>query len=218
MQKVELRQFGGPGEVAESAAEIWVASNAKSVVLSGGRITTAFLQKAALKFGKPPDCHLFWADERCVSPESPDSNYLQAFENFIRPLKFPENRVHRIRGELPPKEAARLASQEIEGFKPLDIVFLGMGEDGHVASLFPNAGREVEQATNPYTSVTGPKPPSNRVTLSYQMITSAKQVCCLVSGAGKENALKRCLEFDHLPLGIVLKHRPQTIILTDVKV
>lgn len=219
MNKIDLKTFSSPDVLAQAAAELWAASDAQTVAISGGRITTAFLKKAVPLFKNPPAFHLFWADERCVPPESPESNFAQALEHFIRPLKFPEGQIHRIRGELSPGEAAVQASREFKklGLPVLDLVFLGMGEDGHVASLFPDAGHEVELATEPYIAVTGPKPPPNRVSLTYQMLTSAKKVCCLVSGAGKESALKRCLEFDHLPLGTVLKHRTNTTIMTDLK-
>lgn len=141
--------------------------------------------------------HFFWADERCVPPDHPESNYRTARELLLEPLAIPLSHTHRIRGEDDPASAAKSASDELlfivaknpQGFPILDLVFLGMGEDGHVASLFPGAPSQ----RGIYYPVTGPKPPPRRITLSYDVIVAARDVWVLVSGQGKQAALARSL-------------------------
>ncbi len=97
----------------------------------------------------------------------------------------------------------------------VDWVFLGMGEDGHVASLFPGA----EAGTGIYYSVIGPKPPPQRITVSYDVLAAAREVWVLVSGTGKEAALRESLRPEgETPLGRVLKSRKFTRIFSDFPV
>ena len=135
-------------------------------------------------------------------------------------------RIHRIRGEENPETAARSASLEIvrhvptdeSGFPIGDVVFLGMGEDGHVASLFPNLTATCGDAdASVYLSVVASKPPPHRVTLSYDALRVAKEVWVLVSGPGKEEALAMSLsENGNTPLARVLRSRRGTRIFTDI--
>ena len=166
----------------------------------------------------------FWADERCVPPDDPESNFRLASEHLLQPLRVASERIHRVRGELEPAAAAREAEAELrrvvsdtaDGQPVLDLVFLGMGEDGHVASLFP---ADVEGVTSPavYRSAIGPKPPPQRVTLGYAPLRLARQVWVVASGAGKEEALQRSVRGDrNTPLGRLLTMREQTRILTDI--
>ena len=99
----------------------------------------------------------FWGDERCVPPNHPDSNYRLADDALLRPLGIGPERLHRIYGELEPAVAARAAEAELRAAGPvppteqpvLDLVLLGMGEDGHVASLFPDAPPELIKPMRP---------------------------------------------------------------------
>ena len=127
------------------------AGKSHCVALSGGRIAQKFFaatagQAAARKISFA-DVHFFWADERCVPPTDPESNFKMANEWLLTPLNIAKTQIHRLRGEFPPADAVKIANDEIRHFTPvnekklpvLDLIFLGMGEDGHVASLFPNA-------------------------------------------------------------------------------
>jgi 6-phosphogluconolactonase len=109
------------------------------------------------------------------------------------------------------------APPDAEGRPALDLVLLGMGEDGHVASLFPDAAPEVVRSQAFYLPVVGPKPPPRRLSLSYRAIAAARQVWVLASGPGKEEALRESLSPQgRTPLGRVLQSRPRTLILTDI--
>lgn len=170
--------------------------------------------------------HFFWADERCVPPEHAESNYRVAREVLFDPLGIPSLQVHRIQGEKPPEAAATQAESEICRIAPLnrrgqpvlDLVFLGMGEDGHVASLFPGEPETVKESTAVYRTVTAPKPPPERITFGYSTIAVAREVWVLVSGTGKESALRDALASEGAsPLCRVLRSRERTRIFSDVR-
>lgn len=182
----------------------------------------------------PEGVHFFWADERCVPPDDAESNFRVANDHLFAPLQISPHRVHRIRGELDSRLAAEQAEAELkrvsarsnpEGFPILDMVFLGMGEDGHTASLFPESPLEqtrasgaVAQTTDArsYVAVVGPKPPPKRVSLTYESLRAAESVDVLVSGRGKACTLARVLLAEGAkPMGRVLKERASTVIWTD---
>lgn len=236
MNRVDLMQFGSDVLLAAKAAEDWLELIASpfhsarpfTVALSGGRITKTFfahaVQKARARGFSMKGVHFFWADERCVPPDHPESNYAVAQELLLEPLGIPASNIHRIRGELPPEEGARFATSELKALfpdtdpsPPFDLVFLGMGEDGHVASLFPGDPFEETPDTPWFRSVVASKPPPHRITMSYQLIQSAKQVWVLASGRGKKDALASSLISDKLPLGKVRTSRPSLRIFSDIR-
>jgi len=200
------------------------------VALSGGRIAKTFSSAVAnLAKARKLDfksVHFFWGDERCVPPTDAESNFAIAQELIFTPLAIPETQIHRIRGEDDPSKAAKEAEAELRRFasassdkQPVfDMIFLGIGEDGHTASLFPTEPAKMASNKAVYRAVTGTKPPPHRVTLGYPTIAAAQQVWVLASGAGKENALRDSLKADgKTPLGRVLKLRSQSRIFTDIQ-
>ena len=155
--------------------------------------------------------HVFWSDERCVPPDHTDSNYLMAREALLDRVTLPSHQVHRMRGEAVPQESAEEYERELlQFFEPsepaLDLILLGMGEDGHTASLFPgtDALREERRLV-----VANPVPHLNthRMTFTLPLINMAKAVAFLVSGAPKAQALRQVVEptpGEHpLPAGLV---------------
>jgi 6-phosphogluconolactonase len=238
LKNFELNSFATADELARAVASAWLAEVAvahqrgtpQSVALSGGRIAKSFFavvaEQARAKKISLAGVQFFWADERCVPPTDVESNFAIADQLLFQPLAIRADKIHRIRGELAPDKAAELAAAELREFVPvnpaqhpvLDLVFLGMGEDGHVASLFP--GEPVAAKTNPaiYRPVTATKPPPHRITLGYDMLANAKQVWVLASGAGKEAALRDSISpTGQTPLARVLQSRRQTKILSDIR-
>ncbi len=257
MQNIDLISFASADELARTVANAWLdeiepanrAGKTHCVALSGGRITQKFFiatveQAKARKISFEP-VHFFWADERCVPPTDPESNFKLASELLFSPLKIPASQIHRIRGEAPPDQAVMLATAELIRMVPillrapassrpggsrkpqpagetpalpgnsppaLDLIFLGMGEDGHVASLFPDAPPEILNCAGPYLAIeNSPKPPPRRISLSYAAIAAARQVWVLVSGAGKQAALRESLRpGGRTPLARVLRSRSRT--------
>jgi len=235
----ELRSFADTDELAARVAGLWLdeiesangAGKTYCVALSGGRIAQKFfattveqVKRRAVSFER---VHFFWADERCVPPTDPESNFKLASELLFAPLKIPANQIHRIRGEEPPEAAGKTAGEEIARFVSLnsdnqpilDLIFLGMGEDGHVASLFPGENEAAISAPAIYRAIRkSPKPPPDRITLGYAAIAKARQVWVLVSGAGKAAALRDSLRPEgRTPLARILLIRSQTKIFSDIR-
>ena len=225
--------------LVEEVARQWldlVAASAQdgaphTVALSGGRSATKFFTSVVIQNRTRgvsfSNVHFFWADERCVPPTDPESNFKLASEVLFGPLEISASQIHRLKGEDAPETAAREASTELVRIAPanaagqpvLDLVFLGMGEDGHIASLFPAAGAEVLNCTTPFLVIrNSPKPPPTRLSLSYATLAAAKNIWTLVSGAGKEGALHTTLTTGATPLGKVMASNPNTKLFTDLNV
>ncbi|MFM2296076.1 MAG: hypothetical protein RLZZ350_2489 [Verrucomicrobiota bacterium] len=232
MQNAERLSFPNADELARAVASAWLdevaavarAGKPHAVALSGGRVTQKFftvvVEQSRARGVSLAGVDFFWADERCVPPTDAESNFKLADELLFQPLGLAAERIHRIRGELAPAEATQLATAELARVTPqLDLVFLGMGEDGHVASLFPNASAETLNCRAPFLFVTdSPKPPPNRVTLSYAAIAAARQVWVLASGQGKAAAFAESVSpTGTTPLARVLQSRAQTKIFTDIR-
>lgn len=240
MKNFEVVSFTTADELARAAATAWIgeveaanrASKSHSMALSGGRITQKFLP-IVVELAHARNCslqnvHFFWADERCVPPDNSESNFRMAQELLFAPLKTSEQQIHRIRGEESPETAAIMAQKEICQIVPLnesgqpviDLIFLGLGEDGHTASLFPGEPEEISQSSAVYRAVlNSPKPPPERVTLGFPAIAAAKKVWMLASGQAKQAALRESVSPEgKTPFARVLRMRSQTKIFSDVAV
>jgi 6-phosphogluconolactonase len=241
---VEILSYANDVALAQAAAGDWlkqlsaaITKPGRSLVytaaLSGGRIAKLFCAEIAKQAQTIPGLqqtaftkivHFYWADERCVPPTDPESNYAIARQLLFQPLGVPESQIHRLRGEEQEPVALRDAMENIynrativNGLPVFDIIFLGMGEDGHVASLFPGESETAMSDPSVYRAVTAIKPPPRRITLGYSTIAAAREVWVIASGAGKEGALKASLSPDEkTPLARVLKSRVNTRILTDI--
>jgi 6-phosphogluconolactonase len=235
MNRFELKTFANDSELAQTAVNLWLDSVSKtpaqSVALSGGGIARLFFREIAERSVAHKislaEIDFFWADERCVPPTDPESNFALANELLFAPLRISSEKIHRLRGELEPATAAAEANGEIlnvvpqkdQGQPMLDFIFLGLGPDGHVASLFPNASAEVVNCKTPFLQIeNSPKPPPKRISLSYAAIAASKEVWVLASGKGKERAMAESLsENGQTPLARVLKSRGQTRIFSDIQ-
>ena len=169
-----------------------------SLVLSGGSTPLETYRLLAGENLRWRDIHLYWGDERCVAPGDSASNHLQARAALIDPAGIPEESVHRIRGELGPGAAAadyerRLRSRFSAARPVFDLAILGVGLDGHTASLFPPASPELSSRAW-VVSTRSPQPPVDRVSLSYEALRGARQVMFLVVGRSKAAILERVLK------------------------
>jgi 6-phosphogluconolactonase len=238
MGEVQLISFKNDDLLAAAVAEAWLSVVAEAqtagrkhlVALSGGRVTKKFFASAAQQAQSRKisfrDVEFFWADERCVPPDDPESNFLLADENLFKPAQVSPKSIHRILGERDVATAARLAAEELSFIADerlnsipfLNLILLGMGEDGHVASLFPGDVATAQDRESIFLAVeNSPKPPPKRVTLGHGPIAEAHEVWVLASGKGKEAALRESLSSNgNTPLARVIQSRAMTQIFSDI--
>lgn len=241
LPQLQNRFYAGPDGIASAAAVELHGLLARSsgegpfgIALSGGRIAKAFYDELVRVFERAGvealhrfrEAHFFWADERCVSPLDPESNFYTAKSALFDPLHIPSGNIHRVFGEIDPGHAAAQAEAELCRIMPLNdsgqpilnLVILGMGEDGHVASLFPGEGSDALGDERVYRDVIAVKPPPRRITLGYQAIISARECWVLASGSGKLDAFERMLKGDQsLPITRIVSNRKSTIFFQDIQ-
>jgi 6-phosphogluconolactonase len=213
----DVQVFPDPDHLARAAAGLFtdraqtaVAARGRFVVaLSGGSTPTALYKLLATnEFSSQTDwkrIHVFWGDERCVPPDHPDSNYRLARQTLLDHVPIPAQNVHRVRGELEPAAAADEYAQEVRRFfgdapagPRFDLIFLGMGDNGHTASLFPGSPIVRETSRWVMACYVGILQ-AWRVTLTPVVINAAAEVVFLVSGEGKARTLRQVLAKPHRP-------------------
>ncbi|HKH11270.1 MAG TPA: 6-phosphogluconolactonase [Rubrobacter sp.] len=189
---------------AEKSREAIAARGSFAVALAGGSTPKATYEVLARDHADTvdwPSVHVFFGDERPVPPEHEDSNYRMAGEALLDHV--PVGSVHRMRGELPPEEAASSYEEELRVFfgedpPVLDLVMLGIGEDGHTASLFPETSA-LEVTGRLAVANPVPKLGTTRITLTVPVLNAARDVLMLVAGEGKAEALEEILEGEDDP-------------------
>jgi 6-phosphogluconolactonase len=179
--------------VARLLREARAARGIAHAALAGGNTPRRAYELLAPMIEDWSDIHVWFGDERCVAPDDPDSNYLMVKQSLLAHAGIDESHVHRIRGELGPEAGAVQYAQELQatvatddrGLPILDVALLGLGEDGHTASLF--AGGSALKATGAIcVGVTdAPKPPPERITLTLDVLRAARRCVLLASGASK---------------------------------
>lgn len=209
-----VRVLSDPDHLARAAAELFIRSaqaaiqdrGSFSVMLSGGSTPTALYRLLA-----EPDSaaqiswkqvHVFWGDERCVPPDHPNSNYRLAHETLLGRVPLPTHHIHRIPAERAPAEAAAHYEADLVAhlraaapghLRLFDLTLLGLGEDGHTASLFPGS-RALQETSRLVTADFIPSRNEWRVTLTVPALNYlSDQILFLASGADKAAALNRVL-------------------------
>lgn len=177
----------------------------RHLVLAGGRTPQQAYDRLAAESRRRgiswAHVHLYWGDERTVPPEHVDSNYRMARENLINHIDIPETNIHRMRGECDPAQAAaeyEATLRKIWGDAPpqFDLLLLGLGEDGHTASLFPGTAAVAEQERW-VVAVFVPRLQTWRITLTLPVINNAREVVFVVSGSQKAAILRRLAQLEH---------------------
>jgi len=186
-QAPDLHVVGDPaGEVARVLAE--QARRGGSIVLTGGSTPGAAYERAAALEPDWSKVELWWGDERCVPPEDDRSNYRAARETLLDRLQEQPREVHRIRGELAPADAAGELDEALDGVA-LDLLLLGLGPDGHVASLFPGSPQLQIEDRRAVSGPAGLEPWVERVTMTLPELRSAARIAFLVAGESKAEAV-----------------------------
>jgi len=200
--------------VAERLAR--AARIGESVVLTGGKTPEQAYIEAAKREGDWSKVDLWWGDERCVPPDNEDSNYGLARRALLDRIEGRPRSVHRIKGELGKEEAAAEYADEIAG-ATLDLLLLGLGPDGHVASLFPNAPT-LRQRKPALPAEAGLEPFVDRVTLSLPTLRGAQEILFLLAGESKADAAARAFASEpspDTPASLVRARDGRTVAILD---
>ena len=193
------------------------------MALPGGSVATTFLPVLAGLAVDWAHIDLFWIDERAVPPDHPDSNYGIASRLLLSPARVPPARIHRMQGELPELEqAARRASDELRsvaGDPPgLDLALVGVGADGHVASIFGDVSADGRRPNvDPVIAVhDAPKPPPRRLTMTLPVLANAAMVVVAAFGASKAEAMRDAIgQRDRTPVARLLRDASSSLVLLD---
>ncbi len=232
---MQVKVFENHEALSRAAADLFVELASKSiaefgrfaVALSGGHtpvefynILSSFTYASRIEWNK---VHIFWGDERCVPMESPESNSGEASRLFLDSVPIPKNQIHPISGTLPPAESASEYEKTLRDFfgdnpPRFDLIFLGLGANGHTASLFPDS--DVLGETDRLVSgVIVDELKSYRVTLTVPVINQARTIAFLVSGGDKANVLHEVLDGpyqpEHLPAQLIRAASGEVLWLVD---
>jgi len=203
------------GSISQSIAEI-SGSRPFYLALSGGttpREIFRFLSENYKEKIEWPKVMIFWGDERCVSPFSDESNYRMAYETLIKKIDIPAGNIFRIEAEKDPEKEAERYSEIVENLLPhemgkprFDLFMLGLGEEGHTASIFPgnihlfNSEKLFEVSQHPSTG-------QKRITATGRLINNARRVCFLVTGENKAEKVAQIIQrkpgWQDLPASLV---------------
>lgn len=206
-----IEVFPTPDDVATAARDLVLnvvaraePTNPVHIVLAGGS-TPANLYKLLARVDgvRWENVHFWFGDERTVPGDHDDSNYKMAMETFLAEISAPEGNIHRMRGEDSPEEAAEayaalirsLVPHNDDGIPVFDLILLGMGDDGHTASLFPGTEALAEQSEIVVANEV-PQQDTVRITLTYPVLNAARNVLFLVTGEGKAEALAAVMADD----------------------
>lgn len=186
--------------IARLAAEALAARGAFSIVLAGGSTPRSVYERLHEIQTDWEGWHIYFGDERCLPVDHEDRNSRMAYTTWLGRIGIPAAQIHVIPAELGAEEAARQYSETVKPVERFDLVLLGLGEDGHTASLFPGQSYGTESSYPSALAVHGaPKPPSDRVSLSAWRLSRARQVWFLVTGAGKIEAVRSWRNAKNIP-------------------
>ena len=203
---MEIKIYNSKKEVAEQFSKYFhdlvKDKNQFTVALSGGSTPKIVFEELASNYKKLinwNNIEFYWGDERCVPPTDDQSNYKMTKDHLLDHIEIPKANIHRIKGEIDPIEESKAYAGRIEdqlaayeGIPQFDLVILGMGEDGHTASIFPHeialwdAEEYCEVAQHPESG-------QNRVTITGSIINNAKLAVFLVTGGGKAEKLREII-------------------------
>jgi 6-phosphogluconolactonase len=212
----DIYPFETVSELTDRLAEVFFShmgalcrqQKAVNIALSGGNTPQLLYKKIASHHAFSPEIddwskvHFFWGDERCVPPHHPESNFGMANRYLLRALNIKESNIHRIRGESRPEEEANRYGGEIGSYVAtrnsipvFDWIFLGMGDDGHTASIFPDQISLLYADTICAVAV-HPKSGQQRITLTGKPLINAKRITFLVTGSSKAQRVKEIIRDD----------------------
>ena len=213
MNNIIIHKFSAPEDVARAMADFiyqkvllkTVDIEKFNIAVSGGSTPKVLFQILGTEYGdKIPweKFRIFWVDERCVPPTHEESNYKMTLDNLLYKVNIPKENIFRMKGESDPQAEAERYQQllefqlpDVDGFPVFDLILLGMGDDGHTASIFPD-NMSLLQSDKIVAVGQHPSSGQNRITLTGNAINSAKQVAFLITGESKADLIKQIISKD----------------------
>ncbi len=193
-------------QILESAEQAIVEHGTFKLVLAGGSTPEKVYRLLAKANADWAKWFIYYGDERCLPVDHADRNSLMATQAFLEKVAIPDTQIFTIPAELGPEQGAKKYQQIVASALPFDMVLLGMGEDGHTASLFPgHQHQEDELAHAVYNS---PKPPPERVSISAKALSNTQQLIFLITGANKQEAVKNWRSGQDLPVTTINPKNP----------
>jgi len=190
-----------------SAAEQAIKEHGQfKLVLAGGSTPEKIYHLLAEADANWSQWHIFIGDERCLPIDHQDRNSLMARRALLDKVAIPESQIFFMPAELGPEKAAESYRHILATAIPFDLVLLGMGEDGHTASLFP--GHQHNQAELAHAVYNSPKPPPERVSMSAKALSSTRQLLFLITGKSKQDAVKGWRSGLNLPVASIEPETP----------
>lgn len=171
------------------------------IVLAGGSTPKAVYKLLSEQEAEWSKWHIFHNDDRCLPVDSGERNSKMARDAWLSHVSIPENQIHDIPSELGNVEGAKGYTETLKGVRTFDLVILGLGEDGHTASLFP--GQKVDNSADAVPVSNAPKPPADRITISQNRLNHTNEVMFLVTGAGKQAAVNQWKSGESIPATLI---------------
>jgi 6-phosphogluconolactonase len=182
-----------------AAAQSAIAERGKfKLVLAGGTTPEKVYRLLAQSAADWANWWIYHGDERCLPVDHKDRNCVMANQALLAHVAIPKQQIFDIPAELGPEQGAKIYQPIVADALPFDLVLLGMGEDGHTASLFPGHIHNPNNLT--HAVFNSPKPPPERVSISAKALSNTQQVIFLITGTNKQEAIKRWQQNDDLPV------------------
>lgn len=218
---ISVQSYPSPAQVAaELSLRVRLQSDAAvaehgrfRVVLAGGTTPLVAYRRLAAEDLNWRDWEVYFGDERCLEPDHPERNSRAARDALLDHVPIPPDRIHPIRAELGPEAGAKDYEGRISNALPFDLVLLGMGEDGHTASLFP--GHAIPEKSLVAAVHNAPKPPLDRVSLTAAALSRTAYLLIVITWVAKRDALRAWRHGHDLPIARVAKAASNVEILCD---
>ncbi|MCD2449364.1 6-phosphogluconolactonase [Methylicorpusculum oleiharenae] len=213
MQKIHWHSFATAEKVAAAASQQILTAAEQAIkergvfklVLAGGSTPDKVYHLLSESRADWANWHIYYGDERCLPADHPERNSQMAQASLLGKVAIPAEQIHTMPTELGPEPAAAAYREVIAGVDSFDTVLLGMGEDGHTASLFPGHVNSPDETV--HAIYNSPKPPPERVSLSAKTLSQTRQLLFLVTGEGKRDAVQQWRQGIILPVALI---RPES--------
>jgi 6-phosphogluconolactonase len=186
------------------------------IVLAGGSTPKAIYQLLREQQADWANWHVFHNDDRCLPVDHEERNSKMAREVWLNHVMIPGDQLHDIPAELGNVDGAKAYTKTLSGVRTFDLVILGLGEDGHTASLFP--GQDVDNSADAVPVFNSPKPPADRVTISQNRLNDTHNVLFLVTGAGKQEAVDNWRKGVNIPATLITGKQGVDVYCFGVKI